>query len=184
MQILKELLRYRKQMVFACFFIGAASFLDLMLPTIMSNMIDEGINKSDMNYIYTRGLLMLGVTAASVVCYLIAAKNGSVVCNGFYADLVNKLFRKVDKMNFDQFSVLGPSALLTRTVEDVSLLSEAVYFLIRMLIALPVTLIGGVVLALTKNATLSLIMFLFIPIFVQLIVKGISEKHNKKYQIT
>ena len=183
MQILKELLRYRKQMVFACFFIGAASFLDLMLPTIMSNMIDEGINKSDMNYIYTRGLLMLGVTAASVVCYLIAAKNGSVVCNGFYADLVNKLFRKVDKMNFDQFSVLGPSALLTRTVEDVSLLSEAVYFLIRMLIALPVTLIGGVVLALTKNATLSLIMFLFIPIFVVMILV-IGKKMMKCWEVS
>ncbi len=170
-------------MIFACLFIGLASFLDLMLPTIMSNMIDEGINKSDMNYIYTRGLLMLGITVISVSSYLIAAKNGSIVCCGFFGDLVNKTFRKVDEMDFDQFSELGPSALLTRTVEDAQLLSEAVYFVIRMVIALPVTLVGGVVLAFTKNATLSLIMFLFLPIFVTMVVL-IGRKMMKCWEVS
>ncbi len=183
MQILKELSKYKKQMIFACLFIGLASFLDLMLPTIMSNMIDEGINKSDMNYIYTRGLLMLGITVISVSSYLIAAKNGSIVCCGFFGDLVNKTFRKVDEMDFDQFSELGPSALLTRTVEDAQLLSEAVYFVIRMVIALPVTLVGGVVLAFTKNATLSLIMFLFLPIFVTMVVL-IGRKMMKCWEVS
>lgn len=183
MQIFKELLKYKKQVIFACLFIGIASFLDLMLPTIMSNIIDYGINESNMDYIYTQGLIMLGVCALSVACYLIAARNGAVACCGFFADLVNRTFKKVDKMNFDQFSVLGPSALLTRTVEDAQLLSEAVYFIIRMVIALPVMLIGGIVLAFTKNAQLSLILVVFLPIFVCLVV-FIGKKMMKRWEIS
>ncbi|MEG1711124.1 MAG: ABC transporter ATP-binding protein [Clostridia bacterium] len=170
MGVFSGLKKYKKDIIIACLLIGLASLCDLMLPTIMSEIIDNGINKNDMPYIYILGLIMLLIAALGMVCYIISAKRGARVVNGFGADLVNKVFCKVNTMNFDQFSVLGPSALLTRTTEDVQMLTETVYFFIRIIVALPLMFVGGIFLSFSKDVLLSIILFAFLPILVILIL--------------
>jgi len=183
MKIFSGLKNYKKEIILSCLFIGLASVADLALPSLMSELIDKGVNANDVSFIYRNGLIMLLVTAFGVACNLIAARTGAVAVNGFGTELINKIFRKVNKMNFDQFSELGPSALLTRTIEDVELMREAVYFLIRMAVSLPVVLIGGIVMSLTKNAKLSFILFAFVPIFI-LVVVLIGRKMMKLWEVS
>lgn len=164
--IFKNLKPYRKQILLGCLLLACACVAELMLPTIMSNIVNNGINKQDVNAIYYQGGLMLGFALISAIAFICSARIISRVSNKFGGEMMKKIFNKADEMTFDQFSKLGASALLTRTTEDVDLFTEAVYFLMRIAVNIPILFFGSVFLASLKSPVLAVIVLAFAPIMV------------------
>lgn len=166
MSAFAELKKFRGKIFLCCIVLAVAAFSSMFLPTIMSDIIDNGINVGNMDYILKNGLLMVVLAVISMISYLLSARLIAGIVVNFSKNLKFRIFRKINKLSFSQFSLIGPSALLSRTMEDVDLLSESVYFLLRVSITLPVMFIGGIVLSLSKDAVLSLIMLIFLPVMV------------------
>ncbi len=163
-RMLKYLKPYKKQLVAAMFFVSLSSLCDLLLPTLMSMILDNGVKNKDFSYICMSCLMMLLVAAVSLGSIIWGSKIGSDVVAAFCADLRGDIFRKVNTFSFDEFGKHGTAALVTRATHDVGTVSWIASMLCGTVATIPMLFIGGFVLALSKDALLSLILLGFIPL--------------------
>ncbi|MDD4291473.1 MAG: ABC transporter ATP-binding protein [Clostridia bacterium] len=162
--IFKGMVKYKWQVVAACILIGISSFAELLIPNIMNNIIDDGINKGNMQYLWKNGCIMLAVVVVGFLCQVVCTRFSCRIASGMTGDLIKRVYNKTDRMSYSQYAKIGPSALLTRTTDDVFVVGESVYFFIRIVVTLPIMLIGGIILSMQKDVSLSLALMAFAPI--------------------
>ena len=163
-KILVYLLPYKKKLICAAFFTAVATVCDLMLPTLMSDIVDNGIYNSDINYIKKYCLYMLVVAVLGLVTVLIGRKYSAEVTSGFCCDLRRVVFAKVNTMTFSEMNELGTAALVTRSTHDTETLSWIASMLSSSIVSVPVLFIGGVFLSFRKDVLLSSIVLCLVPI--------------------
>ena len=162
---------YRGGLLLGMLLMAISTVCELLLPSIMSDILNTGVYNADLNYIFRCCAKMLAVALVSLSSVLGGWYISSRVVAGFCADLRLGVFRKVNTMRFEDISRMGSSALLTRSTHDVGTLSWVASILSGSIITIPVLFIGGVVLALGKDAVLSLVLLLFIPLVFAAVVK-------------
>ena len=162
---------YRGGLLLGMLLMAISTVCELLLPDIMSDILNTGVYNGDLNYIFRCCAKMLAVALISLGSVLGGWYISSKVVAGFCADLRQGVFRKVNTMRFEDISRMGSSALLTRSTHDVGTLSWVASMLSGSVITIPVLFIGGVVLALGKDAVLSLVLLLFIPLVFAAVVK-------------
>ncbi len=169
-RILKYLKPYTGLLFLSMGLISLSSFFDLLLPTLMSNILDFGIREKDSAYILGCCLQMLLIAGASLGCILWGSKVSSKVVAGFCGDLRSDIFRKVNTLSFEEFGHWGTAALVTRATHDVMTVSWVASMLCGTVATIPMLFIGGVVLSMAKDVYLSLILLVFIPIIVAIVL--------------
>ena len=162
---------YRGGLLLGMLLMAISTVCELLLPDIMSDILNTGVYNADLSYIFRCCVKMLAVALISLGSVLGGWYISSKVVAGFCADLRHGVFRKVNTMSFEDISRMGSSALLTRSTHDVGTLSWVASMLSGSVITIPVLFIGGVVLALGKDAVLSLVLLLFIPLVFAAVVK-------------
>ena len=162
---------YRGGLLLGMLLMAISTVCELLLPDIMSDILNTGVYNRDLNYIFRCCAKMLAVALISLGSVLGGWYISSKVVAGFCADLRQGVFRKVNTMRFEDISRMGSSALLTRSTHDVGTLSWVASMLSGSVITIPVLFIGGVVLALGKDAVLSLVLLLFIPLVFAAVVR-------------
>ena len=162
---------YRGGLILGMLLMAISTVCELLLPDIMSDILNTGVYNADLSYIFRCCAKMLAVALVSLGSVLGGWYISSRVVAGFCADLRQGVFRKVNTMRFEDISRMGSSALLTRSTHDVGTLSWVASILSGSIITIPVLFIGGVVLALGKDAVLSLVLLLFIPLVFAAVVK-------------
>ena len=162
---------YRGGLLLGMLLMAISTVCELLLPDIMSDILNTGVYNADLSYIFRCCAKMLAVALVSLGSVLGGWYISSKVVAGFCADLRQGVFRKVNTMRFEDISRMGSSALLTRSTHDVGTLSWVASILSGSIITIPVLFIGGVVLALGKDAVLSLVLLLFIPLVFAAVVK-------------
>lgn len=150
------------------------SMSELYLPNIMSNIVDYGIVQKDMNYILTQGGYMLLVAIGGVVCIVAAGYLSSEVSAKFGRDLRASVFKKAEGFSLNEMDKFGASSLITRTTNDITQVQQVVLMMLRMVVKSPIMAIGGVIMAVSKDAKLSLILVVVIAIMAVLI--GVISK--------
>ena len=155
--------------------VAAATVCDLLLPTIMNDILNNGVRQSDFAYIVRCCAWMLAVAAAGLAALLAGRKISCDVVAGFNADLRTDVFSLVNNMTFEEFNAIGAAALLSRSTYDIGTVSWVASMISGSLITIPVLFFGGVILALRKDVTMSLILLLFVPA-IFLIVRPISKR--------
>lgn len=173
--IIKYLKPYTRKMLLAALLITASTLCDLMLPTLMSGILNTGIPQGDQAVILRACLQMLLLAGVSLGCVIWGSKISSKVVAAFCADVRADVFRKVNTLSFDAFGKLGTAALVTRATHDVETLSWVASMLSGTVATIPILFLGGVLLALRKDVVLSLVMLAFIP-FILLAVILIGRK--------
>lgn len=163
-RILKYLKPYRLKLGLAMLLVSVSSLCDLLLPTLMSAILDNGVKNKDFPYIIICCGMMLAIAAVSLGAIIWGSKISSNVVAGFCADLRSDIFRKVNTFSFEEFGKLGTAALVTRATHDVGTVSWVATMLSGTVATIPMLFIGGFVLALSKDVMLSLILLAFIPI--------------------
>ena len=163
-QIFTYLKPYRGQMLLGVLLIAVSGVCSLLLPTIMSDILNRGVYLSDWDYILRCSAKMLVVTAVSLGAVVAGTWFRTRVVSGFCADLRAAVFSRVNQMPFEEVSRIGTSALLTRSTHDVGTMSLVADMLSSNIITIPVLFFGGVALAFSKDPALALIILLALPI--------------------
>lgn len=141
----------------------------LFLPTLNSDIINNGIVKQDVGYIWRIGTIMLLVTLLQVAFSVIAVYFGSKVAMGFGRDVRRSLFHQVNDFSAREVAQFGAPSLITRITNDVQQVQMLVLMTCTLLLSAPFTAIGGVFLAMDQDLGLSRILMFSIPILAVLL---------------
>lgn len=147
-------------------FIFVQSMADLYLPTLMADIIDKGVIIGDKAYIWKIGGLMLVVAALGMAASIAASYFSSKAAMGLGKDLRRKVFTHVENFSLQDFDQIGTASLITRTTNDITQIQQVVIMMLRMVVSAPIMLIGGVIMAISKDAKLSLVILGTIPILI------------------
>ena len=154
--------------VFAVVFLQC--MFDLYLPTLMSDIVNKGITNGDINFILRAGFEMLLVALGGSVCAVAASYLGSHAAMGMGALLREDIFKHVSGFSLNEFDKLGTPSLVTRTTNDVTQVQMVVLMMMRMVINAPIMVIGGIIMALSKDKGLAWVIAVIIPALTAVIV--------------
>ena len=140
--------------------------MDLLQPTLLSNIIDIGVANQDLNYVLITGLKMIiaaivGLFAGSACSFLAA-----IASIKLGEEVRQSLFDKIQTLSFIDLDKLKTSSLITRLTNDVTQIQQMMNMSLRMMVRAPSTAIGGLVMAIILSKELSKIFVIAIPIIV------------------
>lgn len=156
--------KYRKQLLLLLCLQGIQALLNLFLPTLNADIIDKGVLTGNTHYIWTLGGDMLGVACVQAVFAVMAVYLGSRVAMSFGRDVRDALFHHSMALSAREVNEIGAPSLITRATNDVQQVQMLVVMTCTMVLAAPVTIVGGVILALHQDAGLTWLLGLSMPI--------------------
>ena len=168
--MLKYLLPYWKGLIAATAAVAISTLCDLLLPTIMSQILNNGVYRADFPYIVKCCAVMAAVALVGLGTVILGAKISNDIVASFCADVRSAVFLKVNQMSFEEFGELGTAALVTRCTHDVETVSWIAAELSGTVITIPMLFFGGVVLSLRKDVALSLTMLAFVPAILAIVL--------------
>lgn len=169
-KILKFLKPYTIFIIIGFIFTFVQSILNLYLPNLMSDILNNGVIKQDIDSIWSYGLEMIIITLLVALFAVGATFIASRVSTAFGRNLRKKVYEKVESYSNYEFKKMSPSTLITRTTNDVTQVQTFVLMGLRMMIIAPIMCIGGLIMAISTNAKLSIILAVIIPIMVLVIL--------------
>lgn len=169
-KILKFLKPYTVFIIIGFIFTFVQSILNLYLPNLMSDILNNGVIKQDIDSIWSYGIEMIIITLLVALFAVGATFIASRVSTAFGRNLRKKVYEKVESYSNYEFKKMSPSTLITRTTNDVTQVQNFVLMGLRMMIIAPIMCIGGLIMAISTNAKLSIILAVIIPIMVIVIL--------------
>lgn len=148
----------------ATIFLGFQVVCDLSLPNLTSNLINNGVAKGNVGYIWQIGLQMLGLTLVGIFAAAGNVYFASTQAQKMGARLRVKIFKKVLSFGNYEMDKFGSSSLITRTTNDVMQIQNVTIMMLRMMIMAPLMLIGASVMAYFNEKRLTSIFLVSIPI--------------------
>ena len=136
-------------------FLFGQAMCELALPGYMSDIINNGIVKQDMDYIRHTGLIMIAVAAATVVCAIMGSLLASRAAARSSRDIRRALFRKVTAFSAAELNDFSTASLITRSTNDVQMVQQATVMILRLACFAPIMGIGAVIKALNTSVSLS-----------------------------
>lgn len=155
---------YRKYAIATPIIMLGEAIMEILIPLIMANMIDFGIQNKDIDYTIRMGVLMIGCTLISLACGAGGGVCAAHAAMGFAKNLRARLFRKVQTFSFANIDKFSTASLVTRLTTDVTNTQNAFQMMIRMAVRAPAMMIGAAVMAIRINPTLSTVFIVVIPI--------------------
>lgn len=168
-EMLKYLKPYRAKLVFVILFSLAAILFELYLPTLMAEIVDVGIVNQDVSFILQTGAWMLGCSLMAIILMIGVSYFASKVSLGFGRDMRRRLFVHIEHFSLDEYEKFGSASLITRTTNDVKVVQDVINMMQRMMTRAPLMLVGGVVLAVSRDKYLSLVFLAALPILALII---------------
>lgn len=156
---MKQVLKFFKPCIPAILLIIALLFgqamCELALPGYMSDIINDGIIKQDMDYIYSTGIMMLIIAAGSMLCAIGASFFSSRVASRALRDTRSSLFKKITSFSAAEFDHFQTASLITRTTNDIQTVQQTSILILRMACYAPIMGIGALIKALNTSPSLT-----------------------------
>ncbi|HEV7129802.1 MAG TPA: ABC transporter ATP-binding protein [Ktedonobacterales bacterium] len=146
------------------------SLANLYLPTLMADIINNGIQKNDTAYIWHEGGWMLLITLGGAICAIASAYLAARVAVGFGRRVRARLFTHVEQFSLHEFDTIGTASLITRATNDTNQVQQVLVIMLTMLVSAPMMAIGGIYLAIQQDAALTWVLAAAIPVLVLVIV--------------
>ncbi len=170
LKLFRLLKPFRIPIIFVFVLVFLQSLANLYLPTLMADIVNNGIVKGDTNYILKVGGIMLLVTLVGTICAVIASFYSAKVAIGFGRLIRGKLFSRVGSFSLHEFDKVSTASLITRTTNDTTQVQQVLIIILNMMISAPLMIIGGLILAYGQDAVLTLVLLIVIPILLVLII--------------
>ncbi|AUM63355.1 multidrug ABC transporter ATP-binding protein [Brevibacillus laterosporus] len=165
-KLFKYIVPYRKYAVAAVLLMFLEVVMDLLQPTLMAHIVDQGVANGDVTYIIQTGLIMVGVALLGIVGGVGCIYFASIVSQNFGADVRLDLFSHIQTFSFDKLDQFKTSSLITRLTNDVTQVQNVVLMMLRMLTRFPLLFIGGMVMAFSLNAKMALVLVVTVPLLI------------------
>ena len=183
-KLFKFLKPYRKECILGPTFKLIEALLELLLPTLMALIINNGVSSHNTNYVLKMGGIMCAMAilgfCSSMTCQYFAARTSQ----GFGTNLRNNLFEHISTFSYVEIDKYGTSSLTNRITSDVNQLQLAVAMLIRMAFRAPFICIGAIIMSMLLDIRLALVLIVATPIFgiiIYIIISKTSPLY-RKYQ--
>lgn len=170
LKLFRMLKPYRVGVVLVLLMVFVQALAELFLPTLMADIVDKGIVNSDIPYIWQIGGIMLGVAMIGMLCSIAASYLSAKVSLGFGRDLRSRVFSHAQRFTLKEFDKFGTASLITRTTNDITQVQQVLTMMLRMMAMAPMMMIGGIIMAVSKDAKLSLVLVVVIPVLALLIL--------------
>ncbi|MBP5754899.1 MAG: ABC transporter ATP-binding protein, partial [Clostridia bacterium] len=139
-------------------------WVDLKQPDLLSRIVDDGVQKGNIDLIKSTGLLMLGLVFLGGLAGLSSAFFGSTASQSFGRDLRNAAFRKVMSLSLEQADDFTTGSLVTRLTNDITAVQNMVNMGLRFFVRAPLTFIGGIIMALGISWKFGVVIAVALPI--------------------
>ena len=169
-RIFSYMKQYKKYACLALLCIAVEAVLELMVPMIMADLIDNGVANSDTAYIYTKGLQMAGCAVLALILGIGSARFSALAGQGLGANIRQAEYEKLQSYSFANIDHFRVSSLVTRLTSDVTNIQNSVSTGMRPFGRSPVMLIFASSVAFTINRTLALVFFVALPILAVLLI--------------
>ena len=153
----------------AVLFVTLEAFCDLLLPTIMSKIVDVGVASNNLNYVIKMGIVMLTISGLGAIAACIRNVIASHVSQKMGAELRYDLFKKIQGFSFENIDKFEGATLVTRLTNDVSQVQNYSNGLMRIFAKAPIVGIGSIIMASRLNLRLSMILLGIVPVVAVLI---------------
>jgi ATP-binding cassette subfamily B multidrug efflux pump len=165
LRLLRTYLRpYRRLLVAVVALQAVQTGAALWLPTLNADIINHGVLEHDIGYIWRHGAWMLAVSAVQICFAIAAVYYGSRAAMAFGRDVRGALFHQVTDFSAKEVADFGAPSLITRVTNDVQQVQTLVYMTCTLLVAAPLTAIGGLIMAMREDVQLTWILVIAIPI--------------------
>lgn len=168
--MMKYVRKYGVLFTFSVLLVTMEAFVDLLQPTIMARIVDEGVAQSDMNIVLRLGSWMLLITAIGALSASSRNVVSSWVSQRFGGELRQDLFEKIQQLSFENMDRFDKASLVTRLTNDVTQVQNFVNGMMRIFVKAPLLCIGGFIMAFRLNPYLSMVLMVVVPIVGLLIV--------------
>ena len=163
--LLRTYLRpYTTQLVLVMGLLLVQAIGNLYLPDLNADIINNGVARGDNDYILRIGGLMLAVTGLLGVAAIISVYWSARVAMGFGRDLRSAIFAKVETFSQVEVNQFGPASLITRNTNDVQQVQLVVFMALTIMISAPILIVGGVIMALRTDVSLSGLLVVVLPL--------------------
>ena len=171
-KLVSHLGEYKRAAVLTPLFAALEAVMDVLLPTIMAFIIDQGIEKGDMNAILKYGLLTFLVAVVALALGVLAGKYAAEASTGFAGNLRDAMYENIQHYSFSNIDKFSTAGLVTRMTTDVTNVQNAFQMIERMCVRAPVHLIFALFMAVMIGGPLSLI-FVVAVVFLVAVLAGI-----------
>ena len=161
---------YRGPVAVVVVLVLAQSIANLYLPNLNADIINNGVSKGDIGYIWRIGGVMLALAIGVGVLAIIAVWFSSRASMGLGRDIRRAVFSRVQSFSAREMNRFGTPSLITRNTNDVQQVQLFVQLALSILVTAPIMLVGGIILAIRENVTLSSILVVILPLMVAVIV--------------
>ena len=186
-KLVSHLGEYKRAAVLTPLFAALEAVMDVLLPTIMAFIIDQGIEKGDMNAIIRYGLLTFLVAAIALVLGVLAGKYAAEASTGFAGNLRDAMYENIQHYSFSNIDKFSTAGLVTRMTTDVTNVQNAFQMILRMCVRAPVHLVFAMFMAVVIGGPLSLVFVVAMAFLVAVLAAimiptfGIFDRVFKNY---
>lgn len=138
----------------------------LYLPSLNASIIDDGVTKGDTALIWSTGRVMLAVSAVQIVCAIASVYVGAKAAMKFGRDVRAGIFERVLAFSAREVNQFGAPSLITRNTNDVQQIQMLVVLSCTVMVAAPITMVGGVIMAIRENAGLAWLLVVCVPVLI------------------
>ncbi|MGN0478511.1 MAG: ABC transporter ATP-binding protein [Hominenteromicrobium sp.] len=165
-KLMRSIREQKKNSILAMVTISGEVVFEVIIPLLMANLIDFGIDAGSMGYILKMGVVLLLAALGQLLCGVISGKFAAVASSGFARNLRHDMFYKVQTFSFSNIDKFSTASIVTRLTTDVTNLQNTYQMIIRMAVRSPLLALFSLIAAISIDAKLSLIFLAVIPILV------------------
>ena len=163
-KLLFSVREFKKDTLLAPLYVTFESVLEIVIPTLMAFLIDNGINQNDMSYVLWIGLALVICAALSLLTGVLAGKSAAVASAGFARNLRHDMFYNVQKFSFSNIDKFSTASIITRLTTDVTNVQNAFQMIVRLAVRSPMIIVFALIFSFRIDAKLSLIFLAAIPV--------------------
>lgn len=177
--------QYKKDTVLTPILITLEVVMEVLIPLIMVNLIDDGINTGNMKIIWKLGIILVLFAMISLLFGTLAGNTAAKAMSGFASNLRHDMYYKVQDFSFNNIDKFSTASIVTRLTTDVSNVQMAFMMIIRIAVRAPIMLILALTMSFTINARLALIFLIVIPFlggFLYYIIKKVHPIFERVFK--
>lgn len=163
-KLLRSVREYKRQTIQTPILVALEVLMEVLIPLLMANIIDIGIDGGDMGYTIRLGLLLIVMAVFALFLGAKAGQTAAIASAGYAKNLRHDIFYKVQDFSFGNIDHFSTSGLVTRLTTDITNVQMAYMFTIRLLARAPIMIVLSLIMTMTISIPIALILLISIPI--------------------
>jgi ATP-binding cassette subfamily B protein len=184
-RLMKCIRQYRKDTILTPLYVSLEVVIDVVIPVLMANLIDQGVSRGDMSKIWLYGALLVVSCAVSLLLGTLSGRSAAIASAGFAHNLRSDMYANVQRFSFFNIDRFSTASLVTRLTTDVTNVQNAFQMVIRIAVRSPVMLVFSLIMAFRVSPNLAWVFLCVIPILgvgMYLIIKNAQPVFTRVFK--